>query len=202
MFSGIVFGKYSVQAVELEPSLVHLSIELEPCLVEGLKKGASVSVDGTCLTVVNIQEQVVSFDLIEETLRCTTLSQLKPGCPVNIERSLKFGDEIGGHLLSGHVVGTASIERIIEKNGQREVWFRCNPDWMEAILPKGFIAIDGASLTVVGVEREGCFSVHLIPETLRVTTLGQKEVGDLVNLELDSQTQTIVATVKRYLTSK
>lgn len=200
MFCGITAGKYPVRSVAYATSLAHLTVELEPALIRGLERGASIAVDGTCLTVVGIQDNLVSFDLIEETLRRTTLSRLVPGSYVNIERSLQFGSEIGGHLLSGHVMGTACIDQIIEKNRQREVWFRCLPEWMEAILPKGFIALDGASLTIVDVEKEGRFSVHLIPETLRVSTLGQKGVGDLVNLELDSHTLTIVATVKNYLT--
>lgn len=158
--------------------------------------GASVAVDGVCLTVVAIEQRCVAFDVIEETLRRTTLGSLRPGDEVNIERSLKFGDEVGGHLLSGHVMGTARIEEVRQGNCQQEVWFGCPPEWMEAILPKGYIAIDGASLTVVDVE-VGRFSVHLIPETLRVTTLGNKGVGDLVNIEFDLQTQAIVATVKR-----
>lgn len=199
MFTGITRGAFPV--VEIRPStdLMQLTVELPQALVEGLAIGASVAVDGTCLSVTRIQGDHVSFDIIPETLDKTTLGSLKVGDRVNIERSLRFGDEVGGHLLSGHVIGIATIERIIDSGNRYVIYFRCPQQWMRYILPKGYVAVHGGSLTVVDTDPSGLFSVHLIPETRRVNTIGKMKEGDLVNIEVDSHTQAIVDTVERYL---
>lgn len=184
MFTGIVKGQGKV--ISLSPLEIHFPTEMLP----QLELGASVAVDGVCLTVTRIETHAVFFDVIEETLRCTTLGTLKPGDLVNLERSARFGDEIGGHLLSGHVIDT--VEIIEAKANVRR--FAC--PWMRYIFPKGYVAIDGISLTVVETTPDS-FTVHLIPETLARTSLGWKGVGDRVNLEIDSQTQVIVDTVQR-----
>ena len=121
---------------------------------------------------------------------------------VNVERSAKFGDEIGGHVLSEHIIGTAEIVKVHLLENNRVMTFETNPDWMKYFFPKGYIAVDGVSLTLVDVDHSGTFTVHLIPETLRLTTLGFKKEGDLVNIELDSQTQTIVDTIERIMKQK
>lgn len=157
--------------------------------------------DGVCQTVVALENQNVWFDAIQETLDKTTLHALAAGNLVNIERAAKFSDEIGGHLVSGHVYGTAQIYKMRNWENNREIQFQCSPSWMKYFFPKGYIAIDGVSLTLVQVDPKGFFSVHLIPETLRITTLGRKE-GDFVNIELDSQTQVTVDTVERVLERK
>ena len=152
-----------------------------------LEIGASVSVDGICQTVVATEKAVVFFEAIEETLRCTTLASLQVGQSVNIERSAKLGDEIGGHLLSGHITCRAKIEKVegnIYHFGIEDTTY---------LFEKGFVAIDGMSLTVVDVG-EKSFSVHLIPETLKVF---KKKQGDLVNIEFDALTVAAVKTVKR-----
>ena len=164
--------------------------------VRGLVHGASVAIDGACLTVTAIDAAHVSFDLMGETLAKTTLGTLKEGNHVNIERSASLGDEIGGHLLSGHIMGTAEIIAIDNSDNNHMVTFRVPQEWMKYIFSKGFIALDGASLTLVDVDKTaGTFTVWLIPETLHITTFGFKKGGDRVNVEIDSRTQTIVDTV-------
>ncbi|MEK7532799.1 MAG: riboflavin synthase, partial [Patescibacteria group bacterium] len=121
---------------------------------------------------------------------------------VNIERSASLGDEIGGHLLSGHIMGTAEITDIDHSDNNHRVTFRAPREWMKYIFSKGFIALDGCSLTIVEVDKTAStFTVWLIPETLRVTTFGFKKVGDKVNVEIDSRTQTIVDTVQALMKS-
>lgn len=171
-------------------------------LAEGIKQGASVSVSGVCLTVAAIDGSKLAFDMMEETLEKTTLGSLKVGDLANIERSITVDAEIGGHRVSGHVTGVAEIINLDTPPNNHILTFKCDPTWMDYILPKGFIALDGCSLTVVDVMKEGGFTIHLIPETLRITTFGEKKVGDWVNLEIDSTTQAIVETVKKYLTQK
>ena len=203
MFTGIVQAKVMVSFVEHTPKFTRYALQFTDDLLTNLKIGASVSINGVCQTVVAIEEQAVYFEAIAETLRCTTIPTFATGSLVNIERSAKFGDEIGGHLLSGHVIGTATISHITATSaGEHILTFSCNPDWMKYILYKGYIAINGASLTVQSVDPRGEFSVHLIPETLRITTFDTAQEGHLVNIEIDTQTQAIVDTVERVLASR
>lgn len=200
MFTGIISRTCPVTAIKKDRSLCRFAVALDGELLTGLKIGASVSIEGVCLTVTAIDGAGVWFDAISETLNKTTLDSLKIGDAVNVERAARFGDEIGGHLLSGHIFGTAVLEKILDDNGTYALFFKCSPAWCKYLLPKGYVAIHGASLTLVDVDSaQGIFSVHLIPETLRLTNLGQKKVGDRVNIELDSATQAIVDTVERYL---
>jgi riboflavin synthase len=202
MFTGIVQGLAKVKSVEKLEGLTRYSIELPSELTSGLQLGASVSVDGVCQTVIRTQGAEVWFDAIQESLDRSTLQFLKVGKNVNVERAARFGDEIGGHLLSGHVYGRAQISNILESGGARILTFKCPAEWMRFLFSKGFIAIDGVSLTLVDVSSDGSFSVHLIPETLNRTVLGKKVKGDHVNVEMDSQTQAIVETVERVLAQK
>lgn len=199
MFTGIVQGTGSILQIEPKETIHTLTIDLPN--TQDLNTGASVSVDGVCLTAVSIQGQKVCFDVITETLTRTTLGQLTVGQQVNIERSLKFGDEIGGHLLSGHIMATGIVHSKNKRGEGYDFTIRIPEEIRKYVMEKGYIAVDGISLTVGGV-REGVFSLHIIPETLRLTTLLSKEVGDAVNLEIDSTTQTIVATVERVLEEK
>lgn len=200
MFSGIVQGLVKVVQKITREGGVTFVLDLGS-LAKDVKIGASVAVSGVCLTVVKIDGNLLSFDLMQETLDKTTLGDLKEGDGANVERSVKFGDEIGGHRVSGHVTGVATIVNIETPPNNMIVTLQGNAAWMDAIMPKGFIAIDGCSLTVVDV-KDDTFTVHLIPETLRVTTFGAKGVGDRVNIELDPETVTIVETVKRILQSQ
>lgn len=144
----------------------------------------------------------ISFDLMKETLRITNLGDIQVGDEVNVERAAKFSDEIGGHLMSGHIMTTAEIVKILTSENNRQIWFKVqDPTLMKYILYKGFIGIDGISLTV-GEVTATRFCVHLIPETLQRTTLGAKKLGDRVNIEIDPQTQAVVDTVERVLAAK
>lgn len=197
MFSGIVKGLFRVSQIKTSDQLLTLTVSASPEFCAGIQIGASIAVDGVCLTVVAFTQSDVTFDVINETLSKTTLNQLKVGQIVGCERALKMGDEIGGHLVSGHVWGVATIDRIDQRGHEYVMTLACPPAWMKYILPKGYVALDGASLTVVDVDPEGFFTVHLIPETLRMTSLGTKQKGDKVNLEIDSQTQAIVDSLSK-----
>ena len=137
----------------------------------------------------------MTFDVIPETIHRTTLGSLKPGDSVNVERALKFGDELGGHLLSGHIMGTAQISKV----HNQDYTICCPPEMSDYIQEKGYIAVDGISLTIGETDGNGGFHVHIIPETLRLTTLGNKAVGDRVNIEIDAMTQAVVETTKRMM---
>lgn len=202
MFTGIVQGTAKIVSIE-EKDLFRTHVaELPEELLPGLVLGASVAHNGCCLTVTAIEGNRVSFDLIKETLRVTNLGDLQEGDIVNIERAAKFSDEIGGHLMSGHIMTTAEICKIIQSENNREVWFKIqDPAQMKYILHKGFVGIDGISLTV-GEVTKSKFCVYLIPETLERTTLGAKKLGHRVNIEIDPHTQAIVDTVERVLAQR
>lgn len=171
-------------------------------MLDGLETGASVAHNGCCLTVTEINGNHVSFDLMKETLRITNLGDLKVGDWVNVERAAKFSDEIGGHLMSGHIMTTAEVAKILTSENNRQIWFKVqDSQLMKYILYKGFIGIDGISLTV-GEVTPTRFCAHLIPETLERTTLGKKKLGARVNIEIDPQTQTVVDTVERVLAAR
>lgn len=199
MFTGIVQALRPVTGIIQQPRRLRYAIDLGKELSQHLKTGSSISVDGVCQTVTCLDGSLAWFDAIEETLNKTTLKQLKKGQLVNIERAARFGDEIGGHILSGHIYGTATIAEIEKAQGNYVVTLQCPPGWMRYLFEKGFIALDGASLTLVDVSPNGRFTVHLIPETLQRTTFGVKKVGDMVNLEFDTHTQAIVDTVERVI---
>lgn len=202
MYTGITKGLYKVVALHTAPGLITYTVKLSAELCKHLKPGDSVAVDGVCQTVVTIENPHVSFQAMQETLDKTTLNKLTLGNYVSIERSLRFGDEVGGHEISGHVFGTAVIYQRIEEDNNLTLIIQCNPDWMKYILPKGFIAVDGSSLTVgKTVPEEGLFYLHLIPETLRLTHFANKQVNDRVNIEFDQMTKTIVDSIERILSS-
>jgi len=200
MFTGITQGTFEVTGVERLPDLLRYAVMLSPSLASGLQVGASVSIDGVCQTVVEIDGAgSVSFEAIAETLERTTLGGLQQGQRVAIERSARVGDEVGGHDVSGHVLGTGEIVQRVEDGHVYDLLVRVPATWMKYILPKGFIAVDGSSLTVGQVESDDRFWLHLIPETLRLTNFGQKREGNLVNVEVDARTIAIVDTVERVL---
>lgn len=202
MFTGIVQGLCPVRRVDDEPGLKRLTIELNE-LAQGLELGASVAVNGTCLTVTGVTEGAADFDVIRETLDRTNLGTLRVGSLVNVERSFRVGDEIGGHIVSGHVTDVAVVERVEGGANERNVYLRVPPELMKFLSYKGFVALDGASLTISAVDAESStIGVSLIPETIARTTLGRVSVGDRVNLEVDAQTRTIVETVERVLAER
>ncbi|MBW0146709.1 riboflavin synthase subunit alpha [Marinobacter arenosus] len=196
MFTGIVQGIATVEEIKTAPGLNTFVIRLPEDKVGGVTIGASVAINGTCLTVTRQDGNALYFDAMQETLRLTTLGNLEPGDEINFERAARIGDEIGGHLLSGHVHTTATIVDILRPENNVTLWFEVPEQWTRYIFAKGYIAINGASLTI-GEVQGNRFNVHLIPETLRATTFGKATEGDQVNIEIDSQTQTIVDTLAR-----
>ena len=197
MFTGIVAGTGRIVSISGD-NVIRLVIDFSMVSTKGLETGASVSVDGVCLTVVEINSPKISFDVIPETLRLTTLGEKIEGHWVNLERALKMGDELGGHLLSGHIMGVGEIVGRTEGEDHLDLLIDCPSDMMKFVQEKGYLAIDGISLTVGKVD-DGGFALHLIPETLALTTIGGKQLGEHVNIEVDSMTQTIVSTVERIL---
>lgn len=205
MFTGIVQTKATVIEIVEKSQFRKLTIGLLPKWIENLTIGASVAVNGCCLTAVKfgISEQhgeqaFIEFDVIDETLSRTTLGNLKRGDQVNVERSLQMGTELGGHIVSGHIQTTATLQSRIDSDDNCRMEFRLEPKWIEYIFEKGFIAVNGISLTVGEVTKNG-FWLHLIPETLSATNLGEMEEGGEVNIEVDQSTFTTVETVKRVL---
>ncbi|MGR5233063.1 riboflavin synthase subunit alpha [Vibrio sp. WZ-1] len=201
MFTGIVQGTAKVVHIDKKERFQTHVVELEGALNEGLEVGASVAHNGCCLTVTKIEGNRISFDLMQATLALTNLGELAEGDSVNIERAAKFGDEIGGHSMSGHISLMAEITDIIDTPNNRTIWFTLAPESMKYVLAKGYIGLDGCSLTI-GEVKENSFSVHLIPETLERTLFGCRQVGEKINVEFDPQTQAIVDTVERVLAAK
>ena len=177
------------------------TVELPEDMAGGLQTGASVAHNGCCLTVTETDGRTARFDLMAETLDKTNLGRLKAGDLVNLERAARFGDEIGGHLMSGHITATTEILRIERTEHNTTMHLALPAALKPYILPKGFVGLDGCSLTIGNVG-EDSFCVHLIPETLRRTLFGTRQAGDTVNLEIDPQTQAVVDTVGRILAAK
>lgn len=207
MFTGIVQGTAEVVAIEEAEDFRTHVVVMPPSLLVGLETGASVSHNGVCLTVTAIEGERVSFDLMRETLRVTNLGALRAGDSVNIERAARFGDEIGGHAMSGHIMAMAPLVEIDATPRNRRLWFEPPPALDRFLFDKGYVGIDGISLTIGSVRqaeaRRGLrFCVDLIPETLARTTLGDRVPGDRVNVEIDPQTQAIVETVERLMAER
>ncbi|WP_028305184.1 riboflavin synthase [Oceanospirillum maris] len=198
MFTGIVQGTaILINLVEKEDFRTHV-MAMTGRLTQNLVVGASVAHNGCCLTVTNIRGNKVSFDLMEETLRLTNLGDLQVGDSVNIERAARFGDEIGGHAMSGHIMCTTDVVSVLESDNNYRIWFGLPKGYEKYVFEKGYIGIDGISLTVGEIEN-GCFCVNLIPETLERTVIGQRMIGSRINIEIDPQTQAIVDTVERVM---
>jgi len=188
-----------VARVADESALRRLRLQMGD-LAEGLALGASVAINGACLTATEVEAGSACFDVVRETLDHTNLGALQRGGRVNVERSFRVGDEIGGHVLSGHIVGAVTVDAIQAGENERNLWFRVDADWLRFLHHKGFVALDGASLTIAAVDAPARrIKVSLIPETIARTTLGSVAQGDRVNLEIDPQTRAIVETVERVL---
>ena len=183
MFSGIVEGLATVSAIAAEPPGRRLILRA-PEVAASVTIGDSVSLNGCCLTVVAIDGETLAFQAGPETLSRTNLGQLQPGSPVNVERSLRLSDRLGGHFVTGHIDGTGVVAERRDEGDWSTFWFTAPTALLRQMVSKGAIAIDGVSLTLVHVDAER-FSVQLIPHTLAVTTLGRRKVGDTVNLETD-----------------
>ena len=203
LFTGIVQAVLPVKAVSSEDGLCRFTFEFPDALAAGLKIGASVSVNGVCLTVTHISQNDVNFEAVSETMRVSNLKTVERNSMVNIERSVKRDDEVGGHVVSGHVMGTARVSSIESTPNNCRMTFAMPKNWLHFVFNKGFIAINGASLTIAGLDKEaGTLTVNLIPETLRSSNFRLLGVSDEVNIEIDSQTQAIVETVERVLNER
>lgn len=186
LFTGIIQGIGKVENISKNKNrgrAAQLTVDLGK-LAHRLKVGDSVSINGACLTVVNLSKNKASFEMINETMKRTALGSLTLGDMVNIERSLKVGDTLDGHFVLGHVDGVGKIIDRIKQKDQTKLWVSIDKKLEKYIVPKGSIAIDGISLTVVDVNSNK-ISVALIPHTIAVTTLGIKKKSDLVNIEID-----------------
>ena len=186
MFTGLVEGKGIVRTLRKEPAGLRLTItpQAECFPVSELAIGDSVAICGCCLTVVEISDDGLDFEAGEETLSKTNLGRLADGDVVNLERSLSVGARLGGHFVQGHVDGIATVDQIDRNDEWVDMWFNVSSEMTRMMVPKGSVAVDGVSLTLVNVE-ESRFSVALIPHTLQATTLGVRQPGDEVNIELD-----------------
>lgn len=189
MFTGIVQHVGRIVRADTAPrargagSAYTLAIDIGP-LSEGLPLGASVAVNGACLTAAALERSVARFDVVPETWRRTTLGEQRTGDAVNLERSLRIGDSLDGHFVQGHVDAIGKVERVDRTGGEWKLWIRCDAEPLVDMVPKGSIAIDGVSLTLVDVE-DARFSVALVPTTLERTVLVQRQPGQRVNLETD-----------------
>ena len=200
MFTGIVQQTCVVSAIESKADAMSFAVTFSPALLEGLEIGASVAIDGCCQTVRSIDAHEVWFDAIVETLRVTTLGNLQPGTQVNVERAARYGQEVGGHELSGHIDCTTDVLQIADSGDNHILTLQLPPQFERYIFNKGYLAIHGCSLTVGHIDKQaGTFQVFLIPETLRVTNLSALVSGGKVNIEIERKTQTIVDTVVAYL---
>ncbi len=181
--------------------MLSIGIDFPNHLLTNLVTGASVAINGVCLTVCNIAGSRVFFDIIAQTLEVTNLSRLQVNQEVNIERAARFGDEIGGHLLSGHIFCQSCLLKREEDGHKVVLKIENTQHTQDYILDKGYIGLNGCSLTIAEVCKD-YFCVHLIPETLAITTFGNIQEQAYINLEIDAQTQAVVETVKRVLESK
>ncbi|MCP4593579.1 MAG: riboflavin synthase [bacterium] len=195
MFTGIIETTGAVAGVSTAGPGMRLAVE-GGCVSEGIRIGASVAVDGVCLTVSEINGERLSFDVVRETLERSTLSELKSGTQVNLERALAVGDRFDGHFVQGHVDGLGRLVRRIASGTRFELRFTTEAPLMPAIVPKGSIAVSGVSLTITDVSAEE-FGVALVPTTLRETNLGDLREGSPVNLETDILARTVLHALAR-----
>ena len=193
MFTGLIETICTVKSVRRSAESMVLTIDLGK-LADENKTGDSIAISGACLTIAKLQGSLASFDVSAETLAKSTLGKLKPSSEVNVERSLKASDRFGGHFVLGHVDGTATVDAIDKAGKFANIKFAAKSELLDAIVVKGSVAVDGISLTIAAVDIKS-FSVSIIPETLKRTTLGKATIGDCVNIETDI----IVKTIKRQL---
>lgn len=202
MFTGLVECQVPVVSTEDRPGARRLVVDLAGLAaaprgpVPAPRAGDSVAVNGCCLTVADQQGTRAAFDVVTETLGLTNLGRLRPGDAVNVERSLRLGDPLDGHLVSGHVERTGRVTGVRVLPGETRLTVECGADFAARTLPKGSVAVDGVSLTVAELGPDH-FTVALVPHTLQVTTLGLRRPGDLVNLEPDQVGQWVLRALER-----
>lgn len=183
MFTGIIEEIGIVKRLSRRAAMARLTVEART-VCEDIKAGDSVACNGVCLTVVESDHHSISFDIMEETLKVTNLGKIKAAQKVNLERSLKVGGRLSGHLISGHIDGMGKLTMKRASGRNLVLRIATSTDIMRYLVPKGSVTIDGISLTIVDLGKD-YFTVHIIPHTLRMTNLGAKKAGDILNLEVD-----------------
>ena len=201
MFTGIVSGKGHVQKIIKSKDYVSLIIKAPKGFSKNLTKGASVSVNGVCLTVKKGKTDILEFDVIEETLQKTNLKDISKSSKVNLERSMTAKTEIGGHLVSGHIHGTGEVLKVLNRQATKDLKIKIPTSLREYFFYKGYVALNGCSLTI-GKVLKTSFYIHLIPETVSVTTFKDIKKGDLINIEIEQATINTVETVKRVMSER
>ena len=201
MFTGIVSGKGHVQKIIKFKDYVSLIIKAPKGFSKSLTKGASVSVNGVCLTVKKGKTDILEFDVIEETLQKTNLKDISKSSKVNLERSMTAKTEIGGHLVSGHIHGTGEVLKVVNRQTTKDLQIKIPTILREYFFYKGYVALNGCSLTI-GKVLKTSFYIHLIPETVSVTTFKDIKKGDLINIEIEQATINTVETVKRVMSER
>ena len=201
MFTGIVSGKGHVQKIIKSKDYVSLIIKAPKGFSKNLTKGASVSVNGVCLTVKKGKTDILEFDVIEETLQKTNLKDISKSSKVNLERSMTAKTEIGGHLVSGHIHGTGEVLKVLNRQATKDLKIKIPTSLREYFFYKGYVALNGCSLTI-GKVLKTSFYIHLIPETVSVTTFKDIKKGALINIEIEQATINTVETVKRVMSER
>lgn len=208
MFTGIVQGVAQVLRLQDQPGLRTITLACPAGFLHGVELGASIACNGVCLTVTGFRggdgadsATEADFDVMQQSLEVTTLGGLQAGQRLNVERAARQGAEVGGHELSGHIDARATLTEVRQPAGNHALRFEVPAPWMRYLFTRGYVAVNGASLTIAESHRRaddsGWFEVWLIPETLRLTTFGALQTGDAVNLEIERTTQVLVDTVRR-----
>ena len=198
MFTGIVSGKGNLKKMVKCEDYISLIIQAPKGFAKNLSKGASVSVNGVCLTVKKGRTDLLEFDVIEETLKKTNLKNISRLSKLNLERSMTANTEIGGHLVSGHIHGTGEVLKVINRKETKDLLIKIPSQLREYFFYKGYVALNGCSLTI-GKVLKSSFYIHLIPETVSITNFKEIKKGDLINIEVEQTTINTVETVKRVM---
>ena len=198
MFTGIVSGQGHIHKIKNNVDYASITIKAPTGFSKNLKRGASVAVNGVCLTVKKGTTDLLEFDVISETLEKTNFNLLSKGNEVNLERSMKANTEIGGHLVSGHIHGVGVIKSINDRGQTKDLRIQPPASLMEYLFYKGYVGLNGCSLTI-GKVFKSSFNIHLIPETIKVTNFQKMKKGDLINIEIDQTTINTVETIKKIM---
>ena len=201
MFSGIVQTVGKIESIKDKNHIKTIRIETHGDYLEDIAIGQSVSVDGVCLSLVKKNNEYCEFEAVEETINRTTLGGYKQGTKVNLEKSLKFGDTVGGHFVSGHIHTRGRIVEVELVGESKNILVEIEEKWIKYLTEKGYISVNGASITI-GKVSKNTFYVHLIPETLKTTNLDELIYDNYVNLEFDQATIAIVDATERLINQK
>ncbi|HPS55133.1 MAG TPA: riboflavin synthase [Sedimentisphaerales bacterium] len=200
MFTGIIEKVCTAKDIRRNASSMEISIDLGK-LANDIGLGDSVAINGTCLTAVKIQGNIVSFELSSETITKSSLADIKPSQKVNVERAMQLSDRLGGHIVQGHVDGTATIKSITGKGNFKDITFTASKEILDQMITKGSVAIDGVSLTIAEMNSTS-FKVAVIPQTLQETILSSAKVGNIVNIETDIIGKMVKKHVENLMSSK